>query len=446
MAVPEEIQEKVLEEATSATPNYDVDYNDKRFTNIENDKQQALTQHEQMYGGMINNADKYYQDQKDAVAAWGDKQAQLQQDRTDFTIEQINQQKAQAEKDYKKEQSGAYVDWRKQSNEYGVEAEKMASAGLDNTGYSESAQVSMYNTYQNRVATARESFQNAVLNYNNAIKDAQLQNNAALAEIAYNTLQQQLELGLQGFQYKNQLIIDQANKKIELDNMYWNRYQDVLQQINTENAMKEEVRQFESNQAFQKEQAELDRQFTAEQNRLDQEFKAAQAELDRKHDIALLEAKTKAEKELADHNHKLAMAELAQKHANDKALLDKEYALKQQQNTANYSGGSSGSNSSGSTYGNKANASTKNSSGNTVYLYDENAKKAMQTFTGSSYKDACAFLKKYGKDSSSIMTESEWSRRRNSYSMTGQGSYDVTGYSSYKTYVQDKVNWIMSGK
>lgn len=354
MSVSEEIQEKMLTEATSATPNYDVDYNDKRFTNVLDDKQQALTQHEQTYAGMINNADKYYQDQKDAVAAWGDKQAQLQQDRTDFTIEQINQQKAQAEKDYKKEQSGAYVDWRKQSNEYGVEAEKMASAGLDNTGYSESSQVGMYNTYQNRVATARESFQNAVLNYNNAIKDAQLQNNAALAEIAYNTLQQQLELSLQGFQYKNQLIIDQANKKIELDNMYWNRYQDVLQQINTENAMKEEVRQFEEGQKFTAEQNRLNREFEAEQNRIEQEFTAAQAELNRKHDIALLEAKTKAEKELADYNHKLDMQKLAQQKANSIALLEKEYALKQQQNSVNYSGGSSGSKSYSSKSGSSA--------------------------------------------------------------------------------------------
>lgn len=240
-----------------ATPNYDVNYEDERFTQVESDKQEAMTDLEQTYGGMIGEADKYYQAQIDASKEWADKQSQLQQEQTDFTIEQIEQQKDQAHKDYVKEQSGAYVDWQKQSNQYGTEAEKIASAGLTNTGFSESSQVGMYNAYQNRVATARDSYNRAVLNYNNAIKDARLQNNSVLAEIAHNALQQQLELSLQGFQYKNQLLLDQASKKIELDNTYYNRWQDVLTQINHENAMAEEVRQFEENYKLQTQQLEL---------------------------------------------------------------------------------------------------------------------------------------------------------------------------------------------
>lgn len=224
---------------------FDVNYEDERFSDVEKNRQAALTENEQLYSGMIGESDKYYQEQKDALSAWGEKQQQLQQDRTDFSVEQIEQQKQKAAKDYKKEQSGAYADWRKQSNEYGAEAEKMASSGLDRTGYSESSQVSMYNTYQSRLASARESYNQAVLSYDNAIKDARLQNNAALAEIAFQTLQQQLELSLQGFQYKNSLISEQANRKTELDNIHYGRYQDVLNQINNENAQKESVRQFE---------------------------------------------------------------------------------------------------------------------------------------------------------------------------------------------------------
>lgn len=228
----------------ATNPNYTVNYDDKRFTDVEADKKEALTQVENTYGNMINESDKYYQAQIDASKQWADTQSQLQQEKTDFAIEQIEQQKDKAHGDYIKEQSGAYVDWQKQSNEYGSNAEKMASAGLDKTGFSESSQVSMYNTYQNRVMTAREVFAQATLNYDNAIKDARLQNNAVLAEIAYQSLQQQTQLALEGFQYKNQLITEQTNKKLEVDNMYWNRYQDVLNQVNTENAMKEEVRQF----------------------------------------------------------------------------------------------------------------------------------------------------------------------------------------------------------
>jgi hypothetical protein len=112
----------------------------------------------------------------------------------------------------------------------------------------------MYNTYQARVTAARESYTQAVLNYNNAIKDARLKNNAALAEIAYQALQKQLELSLEGFQYKNQLILDKANKKTETENTYYGRYQDVLKQINTENAMAEEVRQYNEKMAEEKRQ------------------------------------------------------------------------------------------------------------------------------------------------------------------------------------------------
>ena len=255
-----------------------VNYEDERFAQVETDKQAAMTELEQTYSGMLGEADQYYQAQIDASKQWADTQSQLQQDQTDFTIEQIEQQKDKAQKDYTKEQSGAYVDYKKQSNQYGAQAEQMAAAGLAGTGFSESSQVSMYNTYQNRVATAREVFNQAILAYDNNIKEARLQNNAVLAEIAYQSLQQQLELSLQGFQYKNQLILDQANKKIELENTYYNRYQDVLEQINYENAFAEEIRQYNQNYEFQvKQQEEEVRQFNEsialQRKQLDEEIR-----------------------------------------------------------------------------------------------------------------------------------------------------------------------------
>ena len=234
--------------------NYDINYDDSRFTQVESDKNAALSDLEKTYAGMINNSDKYYQQQIDASKAWSEKQSELQQEKTDFAIQEIEQQKAQAKKDYTKEQSGAYVDWQKQSNQYGANAEQMASGGMTNTGYSESSQVSMYNTYQNRVATARESYNLAIQNYNNSITEARLQNNSVLAEIAYEALQAQLKLSLEGFQYKNQLILEKTNKKTDLENQYYSRYQDVLKQINTENALAEEIRQYNEKMAEEKRQ------------------------------------------------------------------------------------------------------------------------------------------------------------------------------------------------
>ena len=236
------------------TPNYDINYEDPRFTQVESEEEAALSELETTYGGMVTETDKFYKAQIDASKDWADTQTKLQNEQTDFAIEQIEQQKEQAHKDYLKEQSGAYVDWQKQSSQHGVNAEQRAAGGMQNTGYSESSQVAMYNQYQNRVATARESYNRAVLNYNNAIKDARLQNNAALAQIAYESLQKQLELSLEGFQYKNQLILDKTEKKITLKNNYYQRYQDVISQMNTENALAENVRQYNASLAEQQRQ------------------------------------------------------------------------------------------------------------------------------------------------------------------------------------------------
>jgi hypothetical protein len=258
--------------------NYKVDYDDKRFQQVEADKQTAINEMNNTYNQMVGQSDQFYQDQINASKDYAQQQQDIQNQNTQFTIDTINQQKEQAEKDYTKEQSGAYVDWQKQSNQYGANAETMAAQGLQNTGYSESSQVSMYNQYQSRVATARESFSKAVLNYDNSIKEAQLANNSKLAEIAYNALQTQLELSLQGFQYKNSLLLEQLNAKQELENTYHSRYQDVLNQINTENSMAEQVRQYNESLAEEKRQfaqnyALQKEQFTEQKRQYEQEYK-----------------------------------------------------------------------------------------------------------------------------------------------------------------------------
>jgi hypothetical protein len=305
----------------------------------------------------------------------------------------------------------------------------------------------MYNTYQNRVAMARESLSRAMLNYDNQITEARLQNNAALAEIAYQTLQQSLELSLAGFQYKNQLILEQANKKVELDNMYYNRYQDVLDQINHENAVKEDIRQYNETQKWQTEQAELDRNFKAQEAELDRKhsaaqaeiqrkFQAAEAELDRKHDKDLLAVKNQYEKERLEQQHKNDLAKIDKQLASEKALLQYQKSL-----NASYGGVSGGSST-------KAKSST--SSAAKKVTSSKTASKVGTTktskFTGSTYNEAVSYLKSKGVSSAGILTASEWSRRRSSYSMTGIGNAAVKNYSSYAAYLRDYVNYSVSNK
>lgn len=225
---------------------------DKRLTNVESAKQQAISNANKTYDNMINQTESQYNELINANKDYATKQQEMQQQNTDFAIEQINQQKDKAEKDYVKEQTGAYTDYQKATDQYGVMAEQQATAGLQNTGYSESSKVQAFTTYQNRYSTAREVYNNAVLSYDNAIKDAQLKNNAQLAEIAFQSLQTQLEYALQGFQYKNELLQTKLNTQIQLDSEYNNRYQQVLSQINTENSLAEQIRQYNESMAYQK--------------------------------------------------------------------------------------------------------------------------------------------------------------------------------------------------
>lgn len=230
-----------------------IDYNDKRFQQVNAEKQTALNNVNNTYNQMINQTDKYYNDLSKATEEYGKQQQELQQQRTDFTIDQINQNKEWAKQDYIKEQKGAYQDYVTQTDTHGINAEQMAQNGLLGTGYSESAKVGMYNAYQNRVATARESYNRAVVDYDNSLKEAQLANSSALLQLAFDTLKTKLEYSLQGFQYKNDLIQTKLKMQNETEDRYYTRWQNVLNQLNKEAEFKENQRQYNEKMAYQRE-------------------------------------------------------------------------------------------------------------------------------------------------------------------------------------------------
>ena len=233
-----------------------VNYNDKRFQQVENEKATALREVNSTYDNMINSTDKMYQDQINASKDYEKTQSQLQQEQTDFAIEKLEQSKEWAEQDYLKEQKGAYVDYQQAMNPYGGNAEAMASRGLTGSGYAQNVQATTFGAYQNRVATARESFNRTVVEFSQQMQEAIQQNKSALAQIAYESLQKRLELTLQGFQYKNSLLEAQLQAKQQTDDRYYNRWQNVLQQINTENSLAEQQRQFNEQMALQRAEQE----------------------------------------------------------------------------------------------------------------------------------------------------------------------------------------------
>lgn len=213
-----------------------INYEDERLAQVEQERQDALDKATATYTGMMEKSQQLYQEQIDATKAWEEQQKELQQKQTDFAIDQTQKQKQEAEKAYQKEQSAAYADYQKEKNAYGVNAEQMAAAGLAGSGYSESARVSMYNTYQARVTAARDSITQAVADFDAAMQAAVLQNDVAMAEIAFQALQQRMTLSLEGFQYENQLIFALEEEKKAIDSTYDSKWEDVLAQLLAEEA------------------------------------------------------------------------------------------------------------------------------------------------------------------------------------------------------------------
>lgn len=354
-----------------------VNYADERFQQVETEKQNALSEIEKTYSGLIDQSDAFYQNQIEASKQWEEQQKQLQQQQTDFALQQIEQQKEQERKDYIKEQSGAYVDWQKQSNQYGVNAEKIAAGGMTNTGFAESSQVSMYNTYQNRVAMARESFRGIIQDYNNAMTQAQMQNNAALAQIAYESMQKRLELELESFLHKSQLELALLGEKKETEQIYHARYQDVLAQINQENALAEQIRQYNASLAEEQRQ-----------------FNASLAEQQRQFDLS--------------HNGDPVI---------DSPVIDPPVI------TGSYSN---------SAYAKKA--EMEDQKAQSTIKSTGSRKPVVTPFVGSTYKQATTYLEKYGilnKVASDLMTPSKWEHLKKN----GSTAPSVRNYSSYNSYV-----------
>ena len=242
---------------------YTVNYDDERFNQVEQDKQSELDKYNQKYDQLINESNQFTEQQQQMVDRWENTQNQIANDNLE----------------YQKEAQASYIDYQKEVDKYGVSRENVVANGLSNSGYSESSKVNMYNTYQNRVASARSSLNDAKLEFDNAIKEAILNNNATLAENALTALQQKLQIALEGFNYRTEQENNRLNWNYNINNTYYNRYQDVEDQINYENQQAEAIRQWEEQMAYQKEQDRIaqqnwEREYALQQQQLAMEREA----------------------------------------------------------------------------------------------------------------------------------------------------------------------------
>ena len=235
---------------------------EEKYAKVEADRQNALNQSNQVYNDLISGNTAMAQQQKDYINTWQNTQNEIADKNAAYQVELQNQNKEKAQKEFDREaiaSKNAYYDF---INPYGANAEIQAQNGLNNTGYAETTKLGAWNTQQNRTAQARATMNNAKQQYDNAIKEIELNRDTTKSQYALQALQQQLEAAVNEFNTSSQLKQSQLSNTQALDSEYNNRYNTVWQQINTEKEQQEAIRQYEQNYALQKQQfAEDIRQF-----------------------------------------------------------------------------------------------------------------------------------------------------------------------------------------
>lgn len=147
---------------------------------------------------------------------------------TQQTLAEIERQRGYTQQDFNKEARGAYQDYQKLINPYGVQAENIFSNGLGNSGYSETSKLNAYNTYQNRYATARESTDRLMEDFNNQMTKAQLEGNREMAQVALNKLQTQMDNLWQQLSAETSLTQNKVNYNQWLDEFNYQKRQDEI--------------------------------------------------------------------------------------------------------------------------------------------------------------------------------------------------------------------------
>ncbi len=246
-----------------------IDLEDERFEEVESGRKTDISRIETAYKSAADSADAFYKTQAASYKAHAEEEADIIDSETEAAVDEIKSAKAAAKDAFTDESKAAYADYKGKSAAHGVNAEKTAAMGLTGTGYSESSDVAMYNSYQTRVARARESYSTAVTNFDNAIKDARLAGSAKKAEIAYRALEEQLAVALEGFKYKEELLLTAQDKKTEINDTAHNRWMDVYSQLADERDYSEQTRRYDEERELEEEKLEISRsQWQDEMNRL----------------------------------------------------------------------------------------------------------------------------------------------------------------------------------
>ena len=131
------------------------------------------------------------------------KQQDIVNQQTDMNVAEIERNKQKLDEDVNKTNRALYTEYKKASNPYGANAERLASQGLLNSGYAETTQTNLYNTYQKNVTDTLNNARNLKADFDNEITKARQTGNLTLAQNALDLYKQKMQLLTQEYELRN---------------------------------------------------------------------------------------------------------------------------------------------------------------------------------------------------------------------------------------------------
>lgn len=122
---------------------------------------------------------------------------------TELNVAELERNKEDIDKDVSKTNKALYAEYRKATNPYGANAENLASQGLGNSGYAETTQTNLYNTYQKNVTDTLNNARDLKADFDFQISKARQTGDITLAQNALEIYNQKMQLLTQEYELKN---------------------------------------------------------------------------------------------------------------------------------------------------------------------------------------------------------------------------------------------------
>lgn len=225
---------------------------DERLKDLETEKQNALNENNNVYDSILKDNEHLYDMNRDYVTEYRNTQDEILQKQLENELKKIEQQKQEAQHNFEQESIKAKNSYEGFVNPYNAQNERLANAGLNNSGLGETTKLGAYTTYQNRVSNANKVLQNAFNQYNLAMDDARLNNDVQKAQNALKALEMNIDFANSFYNNKANYSISKLNFDRDTDKDYYSRYQDIINQINYEKEQAEKIRQYNEQFAYQK--------------------------------------------------------------------------------------------------------------------------------------------------------------------------------------------------